>query len=202
MNILKKITDIVMPPVDTDELEQEEELTEESAKAKEEMTKEETSTRRYEQKVANGSSMAYGSYAAPSYSNESAAYGGGGGSISAASSYSESYSRYQEAVERQNREQPHLTVHTTKVPELKVKIYEPLDFDGQITTVVDDIKNQRACVVNYERIEGAKQRRICDFINGACYVLDGEARRISDSIVLYAPEGVDVGEVVSTEVEK
>ena len=42
-----------------------------------------------------------------------------------------------------------------------------------------------------------EQRRICDFVNGVCYVLDGCAKRISEQIVLYVPEGVDVDEAMS-----
>ncbi|WP_432648473.1 cell division protein SepF, partial [Mitsuokella sp.] len=41
-----------------------------------------------------------------------------------------------------------------------------------------------------------EQRRICDFVNGACYIVDGCAKRISEQIVLYAPEGVDVAEAM------
>ena len=56
----------------------------------------------------------------------------------------------------------------------------------------DDLLANRAAVVNYERVDLPEQRRICDFINGVSYVLDCEARRISDIMVLYVPSGVDV----------
>ena len=96
---------------------------------------------------------------------------------------------------------PQLTVHTTKIPELKVLVYVPTDFD-QVTAIADDLKAKRAAVVNYEHVDLGEQRRICDFINGVCYVLNGEARRISDSMVLYVPEGVSVAEVKPIAVEK
>lgn len=88
---------------------------------------------------------------------------------------------------------PQLTVHTTKIPELKVQIYVPLDFD-QVTSIADDLKSGKAAIVNYERVDSAEQRRICDFVNGVCYVMNGEARRISELMVLYVPEGVSVSE--------
>ena len=122
-------------------------------------------------KVVNG---------APAYSGESAT----------------GMSRYEKAAARTREERPKLTVHTTKVPNLKVRIYAPMNFD-QVTTIADDLKAGKAVVVNYERIEAEEQRRICDFVNGACYVLDGCAKRISDQIVLYVPEGVDVDEAMS-----
>ena len=86
---------------------------------------------------------------------------------------------------------PKLTVHTTKTPELAVEIHVPSNFD-QVARIADDLLANRAAVVNYERVDVPEQRRICDFINGVSYVLDCEARRISDIMVLYVPSGVDV----------
>ena len=86
---------------------------------------------------------------------------------------------------------PKLTVHTTKTPELAMEIHVPSNFD-QVARIVDDLLANHAAVVNYERVDVPEQRRICDFINGVSYVLDCEARRISDIMVLYVPSGVDV----------
>ena len=79
---------------------------------------------------------------------------------------------------------------------LKVQIYAPNNFD-QVTAIADDLKAGKACVVNYEKIEAAEQRRICDFVNGVCYVLDGCAKRVTGQIVLYVPAGVDVAEAMT-----
>lgn len=105
-------------------------------------------------------------------------------------------SSYTKGFEHQEKSRPQFTVHTTKKLELKVQIYAPGNFD-QVTAIADDLKAGRACVVNYEKIEFDEQRRICDFVNGVCYVLDGCAKRISEQIVLYVPKGVDVSEAVS-----
>ncbi len=93
-------------------------------------------------------------------------------------------------------QQPQLTVHTTKQPRLKMQIYAPRNFE-QVTSIADDLKAGKACVVNFEQIETVEQRRICDFVNGVCYVLDGSARRISNKIMLYVPAGVDVSEAMT-----
>lgn len=97
---------------------------------------------------------------------------------------------------RQKKSQPQLTVHTTKQPQLKMQIYAPRNFE-QVTAIADDLKAGKACVVNYEQIEALEQRRICDFVNGVCYVLDGSAKRISNQIMLYVPNGVDVTEAMT-----
>ena len=96
---------------------------------------------------------------------------------------------------------PQLTVHTTKVQELKVHIYVPTNFD-QVTSIADDLKSGKAAVVNYEKVDFAEQRRICDFVNGVCYVMEGEARRISETMVLYVPDGVSVAEMQPLAAEK
>jgi cell division inhibitor SepF len=106
-----------------------------------------------------------------------------------------SYSR-EAGVFRQKKSQPQLTVHTTKQPQLKMQIYAPRNFD-QVTAIADDLKAGKSCVVNYEQIEAMEQRRICDFVNGVCYVLDGSAKRISNQIMLYVPNGVDVTEAMT-----
>ena len=43
----------------------------------------------------------------------------------------------------------------------------------------------------------AEQRRICDFLNGVCYVQDGDVRRITATMVLYVPDCVEINEVKS-----
>lgn len=88
-------------------------------------------------------------------------------------------------------ERPPLSVRTTQVEELAVDIHVPTAF-AQVAGIADDLIAKKAAIVNYERVEGNEQRRICDFINGVCYTIDGEARRISDGMVLYVPAGVNV----------
>ena len=159
---------ILMPP---DYVEEQEEETLEETKAEPAPKIQETVQHR-ERKVVNGASV---------YSRESEA---------AESSYEKA------AAQSRRHERPRLTVHTTKQPSLRVRVYAPTNFD-QVTSIADDLKDGKATVVNYERIEAEEQRRICDFVNGVCYVLDGCAKRISPQIVLYVPQGVDVDEAVS-----
>lgn len=88
---------------------------------------------------------------------------------------------------------PHLTVHTTKAVKLTVQIYAPERFD-EVPHIADDLKAGKAAVVNYEKVAVDEQRRLCDFVNGVCYVLDGSAKRITGKIVLYVPNGVNIEE--------
>lgn len=92
---------------------------------------------------------------------------------------------------------------TTKVekpavegPRFDVKIYKPADYN-QVAGITDDVLIQKAVVVNYEHVNLEEQQRICDFIDGACYAVDATVTRISDRIYLYAPAGIDAGDLAA-----
>ena len=94
---------------------------------------------------------------------------------------------------------PPLTVIENRIKELNVKVYTPTKFD-QAEIIAGDILGKNAAVVNYEYVESALQLRICDFLNGVCYVTDGYTDKISEKIFLYIPDGVetsDIAEAVS-----
>ena len=79
---------------------------------------------------------------------------------------------------------------------MKIQIYTPQNFDS-VSEIADALKAKRSAIVNYERVELPEQRRICDFLNGVCYVQNGEVRRITATMVLYVPDGVEISEVKS-----
>ena len=121
---------------------------------------------------------------------------GGGGVARAAMSTSENGSmsvdgkRYvaYETSTPNTEDTPALKV--VKSPEFSVKIYHSVN-GSQVCAVADDILSRKAAVVNYEALDDAEQRRICDFINGVCYASDGSVRMISDRIFLYVPAGIN-----------
>ncbi|MBF1715631.1 MAG: cell division protein SepF, partial [Selenomonas sp.] len=59
------------------------------------------------------------------------------------------------------------------------------------------LKRGIAVAVNFDCLNDAERRRVCDFLNGACYVLHGTARVVSSTIIFYAPKGVDVTETMA-----
>lgn len=99
------------------------------------------------------------------------------------------YSAYENpAPESEATDNPGLKI--VKSPEFSVKIYHSIN-GSQVCAVADDILSRKAAVVNYEELDEAEQRRICDFINGVCYASDGSVRMISDRIFLYVPAGIN-----------
>lgn len=100
--------------------------------------------------------------------------------------------RYTAYVNNSQNVRPNLTL--IKAPEFDMKIYKPVDYN-QVAKITDDVLNQKAVVVNYENVNSEEQQRICDFIEGACYAIDGTSTQISDRIYLYAPSGIDAGDL-------
>ena len=78
--------------------------------------------------------------------------------------------------------------------EMRIKLFKPENFDN-VSVIADALKAKSSAIVNYERLELAEQRRICDFLNGVCYVQNGEVQRITATMVLYVPNGVDIDKV-------
>lgn len=109
-------------------------------------------------------------------------------------SYTYDDDAYDDEPEPEQPVRPKLTVH--EAPKLKVRIYTPTTFD-EVVNIADDLRDKKAVVVNYERVDVDLQRRLCDFVNGSCYVQDGGVKRICNTIVLYVPEGVNVSEAMS-----
>ena len=93
--------------------------------------------------------------------------------------------------EPEKTERPVLKVYSNKAPELELLVFEPAGFE-QGNIIADRLKAKEAVIVNYEFVNGAEQQRLCDFVNGVCYVLEGSVQRISDYSVLYTPKNVDI----------
>lgn len=111
----------------------------------------------------------------------------GGTSVSAAA----------EPVQAPSRERTKLTLaasNKNRARDMKIKIYVPTHFDN-VAEIADALKAGNSAVVNYERMDLVEQKRLCDFLNGVCYVSGGMVHRISNTMVIYVPNGVEINEV-------
>ena len=63
--------------------------------------------------------------------------------------------------------------------------------------MADALKDGKTVLINFEKIESSEQVRICDFMNGACYVLDGSVKQITNKMVLYVPKGIAIEKIES-----
>lgn len=94
----------------------------------------------------------------------------------------------------QEEKRPQIKVF--KHPTMNVLVFEPTNFNDT-RIAADALKASKSIIINYEKTEASEQVRICDFMNGACYVLDGSVRRISEKMVLYVPDGVTIESIIT-----
>lgn len=113
---------------------------------------------------------------------------GGGGSV-VANNVHYSASTYDSQLNRPN-------LKLIKAPEFVMKVYTPADY-SQINGIADDILTHKAIVVNYEYVHDEEQRRICDYIDGVCYAIDGSVTKISERIFLYVPAGINTSDIAA-----
>ncbi len=85
----------------------------------------------------------------------------------------------------------HLKVHTQDQSVLRVLVATPQRYDD-VQLYADQLKAKAALVINFECVEPAVQRSIIDFLNGVCYVTNGNVQRVSDTILVYTPDQVDI----------
>ena len=170
MDWVRKITDLIMP---LEPINEEEEVVE-SKPQKQVAQKQVHEVKEVKRAAVGGNTKTY-SASMSTAENGTMSVGG------------KRYSAYEAAVP-DTEDKPNLKI--VKSPEFSVKIYHSVN-GSQVCAVADDILGRKAAVVNYENLDEAEQRRICDFINGVCYAADGSVRMISDKIFLYVPAGIN-----------
>ena len=90
------------------------------------------------------------------------------------------------------RKTVNLRVHTQETASgFKVLVASPVHYED-VQVYADNLKAKVAVVLNFEQVDEETQRAMVDFLNGVCYVINGNVQRISDSILMYAPEMVDI----------
>lgn len=179
MDWLRKITDIIMPPIDP--ADEEEEIIEKKVDAKITPAQAQAQTQAQPQQQQTQAQNLVETMAA----RRTAA---GGGSTSTVNT-GVNYSSYKDTTSRPN-------LKLIKAPEFIMKLYQPADY-SQINGIADDILAHKAAIVNYEYVHAEEQRRICDYIDGVCYAVDGTVTQISEKIFLYVPAGISTSDIAA-----
>jgi len=74
---------------------------------------------------------------------------------------------------------------------LELIIRQPSSFDDS-QEICDLLKQERAIIVNLEKVEPALAQKMMDFISGAIYALDAKIHQISGAIFCISPAKVDI----------
>ena len=73
----------------------------------------------------------------------------------------------------------------------EVVLFRPGSFNDT-TKAADDLKANKAVIVNMENVDKAMARRVVDFLSGCVYALDGDVKKIAQSAYLFCPHNMDI----------
>ena len=80
----------------------------------------------------------------------------------------------------------------------KVCLFEPRVF-SETQDIADELKNERATLVNLTKVDHSQKKRIVDFLSGTVYALDGDIQKVGTDIFLCTPNSVGVKGEISQE---
>lgn len=89
------------------------------------------------------------------------------------------------------REHKVVSMQSSGKKPFKLIVTEPKSFD-ECPRLVDNLKSKKPVIINLEKLENEKARKIFDFLSGATYALDGNVQKVANNIFVFAPESVDV----------
>ncbi len=79
----------------------------------------------------------------------------------------------------------------TETGGVKVVVIEPKTYD-EAQEIIDNLKDGKPVVINFEDTDRELARRIIDFLSGGAYALDGTTEKISNYVFLFVPKGVEI----------
>lgn len=82
-------------------------------------------------------------------------------------------------------------VKTSPDGSMVITVHEPLSYD-ESPLIVDDLRDYKAVVLNFEQLDLEVKRQIFDFVSGALYALDGKMQKVNKDIFILAPYNVEI----------
>jgi len=73
----------------------------------------------------------------------------------------------------------------------KMLIFQPTSFD-EVQGMATSLKSRSTVVVNLTATDSHIGKRILDFMSGTVYALGGGVTKVSDEIIIFTPDNVDV----------
>ncbi|MBP2073410.1 cell division protein SepF [Thermoanaerobacterium butyriciformans] len=97
-----------------------------------------------------------------------------------------------------NKKPKIVNIHTQS--QIKVIILKPENFE-QAQTILDNIKNKKPMIIDLQNMERNDAQRLIDFLSGAIFALNGEIKKIANSIFLIVPDNFDIAGDIQEEVD-
>ncbi|AKG73710.1 cell division protein SepF [Salinicoccus halodurans] len=106
-----------------------------------------------------------------------------------------SAAKRQEKDRSTNRNEKETKLMTAETSNTKVCLFEPRVF-SETQDIADELKHERAALVNLSKVDHGPKKRIVDFLSGTVYALDGDIQKVGSDIFLCTPNSVGVeGEI-------
>ncbi len=77
--------------------------------------------------------------------------------------------------------------------QLNILVRSPKAFDD-VRDYADSLMNGSAIMVSFDSVDATLKNRIFDYLNGVSYIVRASVSKISDDLLLYAPQHVEVHE--------
>ncbi len=116
--------------------------------------------------------------------------------------YEPTSNRYQRPSKRGDRVGNMTENNFTSRSSLRISIQEPLDYEQDAPSVINDIINKKVVVLNLEMVDTDMRRRIFDFVSGAVYALDGTVEKVTKGIFVITPNGVEIDNTVTEQISE
>ena len=82
-----------------------------------------------------------------------------------------------------------LNIHTNS--SMKIVVHEPLSYE-EAPQIVEELKNRKVVIINFEQLDINLKKQIFDFINGALYAIEGKIQKVTKDIFILAPDNVEI----------
>lgn len=105
--------------------------------------------------------------------------------------YEEPAETYEQPRRVTRQERQPVPMRSASASGLELIIRQPTSFNDS-QEICDLLKQERAIIVNLEKVEPELAQKMMDFISGAIYALDAKIHQISGAIFCISPEKVDI----------
>ena len=83
----------------------------------------------------------------------------------------------------------------------RVVLVEPVRFE-ESQGIADNLLDHRAVVINIESCDTDIAAKIIDFVGGVVYAIDGTIQKVSQGIILAAPQNIDIASELKHDLEE
>lgn len=95
------------------------------------------------------------------------------------------------SAEEEERVEEYAGPRLLKAGHLNIMVRTPKSFTD-VREYADSLMSGSAILVSFDAVDAALRNRIFDYLNGVSYIVSASVSFISDDLLLYAPEQVEV----------